>query len=113
MSDDVKDDKKNVEEQHDLNTAYGRFMSEVNNPESPAYFLEGLLSQTDPRLKAQLTEDYKRLLGVADVVNGLMTKIMSTPEGQRQFQSELQKFADRRKANELMKETTGDNQEDT
>lgn len=113
MSDDVKDDKKNVEEQHDLNTAYGRFMSEANNPKSPAYFLEGLLTQTDPRLKSLLMEDYKKILGVADVVNGLMSKIMSTPEGRREFQKEVQKFAARRQANELKKEDAGDNQEDT
>ena len=112
MSDDVKDDKRKAESQHDLNTAYGRFMSEVNDPESPAYFIEGLLAQTDPRLKAKLTEDHKRIMGVVDVVNGLMAKIMATPEGRREFQKELNKFAEKRKANEL-KETTGDNQEDT
>ena len=111
MSDDTKD-KKIDSEAPDLNTAFGRFMSNNHDPEQPAYFVEGLLSQTDPRLKNKLMEDYEQLFGVVDVVNDLMKKIMSTPEGQREFAKEVDKFVARRQANELIKGDSG-GQEDT
>jgi len=111
MSDDTKDKKIEAEEL-DLNTAFGRFMNNKQNPESPAYFLDGLLSQTDPRLKNKLLEDYKHLFGVVDIVDDLMKKIMSTPQGQREFAKEVDKFVSRRQTSEIKKEAP-DGQEDT
>ena len=108
----MSDEKKDTAEEYDLNTAYGRFMSDKDTPETPAYFINGLLSQTDPRLKAQLMEDYKSLFRVADVFGGLMQKIMETPGGRRQFEKELDKFVQRRNAESLVKEDGGA-QEDT
>ena len=107
----MSDEKKDTAEEYDLNTAYGRFMSDKDTPETPAYFIDGLLSQTDPRLKAQLMEDYKSLFRVADVFGGLMQKIMATPEGRRQFEKELDKFVARRNVEDT--KGTGSGQEDT
>ena len=107
----MSDEKKDAPEEYDLNTAYGRFMNDKDNPDTPAYFIDGLLSQTDPRLKEQLLEDYQRLFRVADVFGGLMEKIMSTPQGQREFQRELDKFVARRNVNDIKGEGSG--QEDT
>ena len=107
----MSDEKKDAPEEYDLNTSYGRFMNDKDNPDTPAYFIDGLLSQTDPRLKEQLLEDYQRLFRVADVFGDLMEKIMSTPQGQREFQRELDKFVARRNVNDIKGE--GGGQEDT
>ena len=115
MSDETKDKKQEEtkEETLDLNTAYGRFQSEVEDPKSPAYFIEGLLAQTHPNLKKQLHGDFKKMFEVVDVFNGLMKEIMSTPQGRREFNKELTKFEQRRKANELAKGGSSDDPENT
>lgn len=114
-TEEINSDENSPEQEPDLSTAWGKFISEKQDPDSQAYFMEGLLAQTDPRLKSQLTEDYKRLFKVADVFGGLMNKIMATPEGQRQFEKELDKFVVRRTMSEntVAKEDTSDDQEDT
>ena len=108
MSDKTKDTEEKAEESSeeiDPNTSWGRFNNEQHDPESVSYFVKGLLSQADPRLKKQLTEDHKRLHGVVDIFNGLMTEIMSTPGGLQELEKEIEKFIERQHvANSMMTE---------
>jgi hypothetical protein len=120
LSEDKKNTEKKLQDENpevepDMSTAWGRFMSDKGVPETVPHFLDGLLSQTDPRLKEQLMADYERFFKVSDVFNALMGKIMSTPEGKRQFEKEINKFAARRHMNEsaATEGDPGDNQEDT
>ncbi len=107
MSDKTKDTEekaKEATEEVDPTTSWGKFMDQRDNPESSSYFVDGLLSQTDPQLKNQLLEDYKRLHNVVDIFNGLMSQIMATPGGREQFMKEAEKFIQRQQAAEESQE---------
>ena len=79
----------------DLATAWGRFVSEKDTPGTPSHMVHGLLSETHPNLKTQVFNDFENLMSTVDVVNNLLSKVMSTPEGRRMFDKELEKWQQR------------------
>ncbi len=104
-----KDEKKTEERTNAEDTsvesgpknAWEEFAAQAGNPDHASYVMHGLLSQTDPRLKEMMIQDYKKLFDAVDIINNMVQEITSTPEGQRQFDREIQKFIERRKTTGL------------
>ena len=94
---DVADEHatRDPEDAPDLGTAWGRFVNEKDMPGTPSHMVHGLLSETHPSLKAQVFKDFESLMSTVDVVNNLLSQVMSTPEGRKLFQKDLEKWQQR------------------